>query len=152
MWYHIAFCMSLPTISPRKQYLTGLHDHPQENKMRLQDPTVPKATWADCWKCLHSIPKFMCPKLTEEDTAALGGCPPSPALPTTHVSLYAAQIAWWLSFFPPDRFLILKSSDLHDPDGAMEVRRHFPKQQKKIPQKCFGFFCSRSALGKGRYC
>ena len=25
---------------------------------------------------------------------------------------YAAQLAWWLNFFPPERFLLLNSEDL----------------------------------------
>ena len=37
-------------------------------------------------------------------------------------SAVAAQLAWWLSFFPPDRFLILLSSELRDRATATAVR------------------------------
>jgi hypothetical protein len=81
---------------------------------------APKATWADCWRCVFGVAEHLCDDLQDDEKKAVGGCPPSSLL-TTHVSLYAAQIAWWLSFFPPDRFLFLMSKDLQDPDGAMEV-------------------------------
>lgn len=38
-----------------------------------------------------------------------------------HTGLYAVQIAWWLAFFPPERFLILTSSELRDPTSAVQV-------------------------------
>lgn len=37
-------------------------------------------------------------------------------------SVVAPQLAWWLAFFPPERFLILTSGQLHDPTLAREVR------------------------------
>jgi hypothetical protein len=48
------------------------------------------------------------------------------------VGFYAAQLAWWLSFFPPDRFLLVTSQELHDPDTALQVWQlrcsHIPAQ------------------------
>lgn len=38
-------------------------------------------------------------------------------------SAVAAQIAWWLSFFPSEQFLILTSSELRTQEGAIRVRR-----------------------------
>ena len=37
------------------------------------------------------------------------------------VSTYAAQLSWWFSFFPPDRFLILRSTDIENPDLSKKV-------------------------------
>lgn len=36
-------------------------------------------------------------------------------------SLYAAQLAWWLNFFPPERFLVLPSSGSRELKAAAEV-------------------------------
>jgi hypothetical protein len=36
-------------------------------------------------------------------------------------SKYAAQLAWWLLFFPPERFLIVSSWQLRDPYEAAKV-------------------------------
>lgn len=41
----------------------------------------------------------------------------------TDYSAYAAQIAWWLAFFPPEQFLILTNDDLRDPRRRVRVRR-----------------------------
>lgn len=62
-----------------------------------------------------------CRAAAEEVQEAHRGCNP-PSVPTTHVSYYAAQLAWWLAFFPPERFLILTSTELHSPDSQLEVR------------------------------
>lgn len=40
------------------------------------------------------------------------------------VSNYAAQIAWWLAFYPPEQILIITSSELRDPDRQVNVRTH----------------------------
>lgn len=40
----------------------------------------------------------------------------------TDYSAYAAQIAWWLAFFPPEQFIILTMDDLRDPRRRMRVR------------------------------
>jgi hypothetical protein len=98
----------------------------------MQNPAAPKATWADCWKCTRFSPRHICTVQQDDEEAARSGQPLT-SVPTTHVSLYAAQIAWWLSFFPPDRFLFLMSKDLHSPDGAMEVcsNSQFPHHTKQ---------------------
>ena len=41
-------------------------------------------------------------------------------------SAVAAQIAWWLAFFPPEQILILSAAELHDPARARAVRRPRP--------------------------
>ena len=37
------------------------------------------------------------------------------------VGHYAAQLSWWFSFFSPDRFLILSSTDVQDKDPEKQV-------------------------------
>ena len=36
---------------------------------------------------------------------------------------YASKLAWWLAFFPPERFLIIRSAQLRDPGGSVQVGR-----------------------------
>jgi hypothetical protein len=38
------------------------------------------------------------------------------------VSNYAAQIAWWLNFFPPERFMVISSSELQKEENRLRVR------------------------------
>ena len=38
------------------------------------------------------------------------------------VGSYAAQLAWWLAFFPADRFLIVPSAMTHEAHNATLVR------------------------------
>lgn len=40
----------------------------------------------------------------------------------TDYSAYAAQLAWWLAFFPPEQFLILTVDDLRSPRRRLRVR------------------------------
>lgn len=37
-------------------------------------------------------------------------------------SKYAAQFAWWLRFFPPERFMFVSSWQLHDEEESLRVR------------------------------
>ena len=88
------------------------------------------ATWHSCYKCRHKMPDsslcyLMWPNLEDEATM-VPDCMRSygihdPILP----SLYAAQLAWWLRFFPPERFLVLPSTRVHDKATAMKVRSEF---------------------------
>lgn len=51
------------------------------------------------------------------------GCVSEPKLMTfVQYSSYAAQIAWWLAFFPPEQFLVLTISELRDPARRVKVR------------------------------
>lgn len=79
-------------------------------------------TWGDCWRCYYpNFVKRHCEASPPEVREAFRGCSP-PSLPTTHVAYYAAQLAWWLAFFPPERFLILTSSELHSREQQLQVR------------------------------
>lgn len=37
-------------------------------------------------------------------------------------SSYAAVLAWWLAFFPPEQILLMTSNELHDPSTRIQVR------------------------------
>ena len=79
-------------------------------------------TWGDCWRCYYpNFVKRQCEASPPGVREAFRGCSP-PSLPTTHVAYYAAQLAWWLRFFPPERFLIISSWQLHDPVERIRVR------------------------------
>ena len=49
-----------------------------------------------------------------------------PPLINYHLPMFSsavgAQIAWWLAFFPPERFLILTSAELRTQEGSIAVR------------------------------
>lgn len=84
-----------------------------------------RLTWNDCWKCEHFV--YECTMLNDLEKEALGGCnytsiPHVPTVPLTQYGLYAAQIAWWLSFFPPEQFMILTQEEIEDSDSALDVR------------------------------
>jgi hypothetical protein len=85
-----------------------------------------KRTWGDCYRC--SLGTRACEELTKEEIEGVGYCdsglvPMTPKVPGLQYGLYAAQIAWWLSFFPPERFMIIRQEDTKDRDRAVTVRR-----------------------------
>ena len=72
---------------------------------------------------------YDCQRLSHDEQQALGGCEPNmiphvPTVPLTQYGLYAAQIAWWMSFFPPETFLMLTQEELQDPECVVPVRMH----------------------------
>ena len=76
-------------------------------------------TWHDCYKCWHMF---------HNHTHCTGMAPPRPfdgchpdVLDYVQVSNYAAQLAWWLAFFPPEQILILTSAELRDPARQVQV-------------------------------
>jgi hypothetical protein len=84
-------------------------------------------SWWDCHKCGFSfIARFQPDIKTKCQALRLSGPPEfrNCALPHYRFidhGLYAAQLAWWLSFFPPERFLIISAWQLHDLDEAVRV-------------------------------
>lgn len=87
----------------------------------VQVEPADQKTWSDCFRCKFTMLPKLCKHLAEPELEVLGGCPVA-SVPMIHTGLYAVQIAWWLSFFPPERFLILSSSELRDPAAAVKVR------------------------------
>lgn len=88
-----------------------------------------RKTWAECWRCQHFV--YECDQLTEDAQSAIGECDPkriphAPEVPFLQYGLYAAQISWWLAFFPPERFLILTQEEIQDPARALPVNFHIP--------------------------
>ena len=86
-------------------------------------------TWFSCFPCLHShVNVTACPPDTLGSAAAAQSklrtpaCDDPAGFDPIDVSMYAPQLAWWLSFFPPERFLVLPSSLLHDPAQQVQVR------------------------------
>ena len=85
-----------------------------------------RKSFGECNRCF--LATRWCDELTDAEKEAFGGCavhkvPHIPQLPVLQYGLYAAQISWWLSFFPPDRFMILRQEDTKDPEKALEVRQ-----------------------------
>lgn len=84
-------------------------------------PAASRKTWSDCFSCKFTVMQQLCKHLAQSEIKVLGGSCPTGSVPMVHTGLYAAQIAWWLAFFPPERFLILTSSELRDPTSAVLV-------------------------------
>lgn len=83
-----------------------------------------RKSFGECYRCF--LATRWCDELTDEEKDAFGGCevhkvPHIPQLPVLQYGLYAAQLSWWLSFFPPERFMILRQEDTKDPEKALEV-------------------------------
>jgi hypothetical protein len=114
-----------------------MHAHHASSELRaLIHVQVPnpddRRTWGDCWRCEHFV--YACKLLSHVESQALGGCahnriPHVATMPLTQYGLYAAQIAWWLSFFPPESFMIVTREELRD--------------SKRVLPVCFQKFLSR---------
>jgi hypothetical protein len=63
-----------------------------------------------------------CGELNADERTQFPRCHSLPGYNTVDVGNYAAQLAWWLAFFPADRFLILASQELREPSGRKRVR------------------------------
>eukprot|EP00892_Ulva_mutabilis_P001893 jgi/Ulvmu1/11704/UM008_0115.1 len=81
-----------------------------------------RKTWQECHQCTFTLfnSTHCANASTAEDRAALNGCDP-PRMQLTDYSSYAAQLAWWLAFFPPEQFLILTTDDLRDPKRRLRT-------------------------------
>jgi hypothetical protein len=82
-------------------------------------------TWYDCHRCgftyiARESSKLECARLEEEKHPYLSCSQPSYRF-IDH-GLYAPQLAWWLRFFPPDRFMFISAWQLRDPDTCIQVR------------------------------
>ena len=77
-------------------------------------------TWHDCYKCWEMFHNGThCRHLPPPQPH--NGCHPD-ILDYVQVSNYAAQLAWWLAFFPPEQILILTSAELRDPAQQIQAR------------------------------
>lgn len=80
-------------------------------------------TWHSCFQCHYShVDINACTSLNERDRQLLEQCNQHFGFGALSVSNYAPQLAWWLNFFTPDRFLIISSQELRDEDNRMKVR------------------------------
>jgi hypothetical protein len=88
-------------------------------------------TWADCFKCYYSnFDAAGCSKLTVEDRAQFVQCATQRQFGPVHYGLYAAQLSWWLAFFPPQQFFFITSSQLQSKEQRIEVCA------KRVDQDC----------------
>jgi hypothetical protein len=83
------------------------------------------ATWFDCHRCGFTwinTNGHACRALESHSEPP----PPlncsAPSYTFLDHALYAAQLAWWLQFFPPSRFLVVSSWQLRDPIERVKVR------------------------------
>ena len=80
-------------------------------------------TWHSCFQCHYShVDSNACTSLNERDRQLLQQCNNHFGFGALSVSNYAAQLAWWLNFFTPDRFLIISSRELRDEENRLKVR------------------------------
>lgn len=79
-------------------------------------------TWHSCFQCHYShVDSSACNSLNDRDRQLLEQCNQHFGFGMLSVSNYAAQLAWWLNFFTPDRFLIISSQELRDEESSMKV-------------------------------
>eukprot|EP00892_Ulva_mutabilis_P001536 jgi/Ulvmu1/11383/UM075_0045.1 len=87
-----------------------------------EDTGAPK-TWQECFRCSYMLfnTTHCRTQLPAPDRGRIG-CDLEPKLLTfVQYSSYAAQIAWWLAFFPPEQFLILTIAELRNPARRVEA-------------------------------
>lgn len=89
----------------------------------VQSPTT---TWFDCHRCHFGYidqkeASGPCAEVERTGPLDFHTCT-TPSHRFLDHGLYAAQLAWWLRFFPPERFLIISSWQLHDPVERIRVR------------------------------
>lgn len=86
----------------------------------LQEPTQ---TWHTCFHCVYSlVDREQCSALEAADQEVFEQCPTGRGFNMVDVSNYAAQIGWWLNFFPPERFIVVSSLELRNEEGRITVR------------------------------
>lgn len=79
-------------------------------------------TWHSCFQCHYShVDNLACTLLDDRDRKLFKQCDGHFGFGKVSVSNYAAQLAWWLNFFSPDRFLIVSSDVLRDKDSSLQV-------------------------------
>lgn len=109
----------------------------------MQDSNGGPQTWHDCFKCWHMFfNRGACNRMEERP---VNDCSPE-SLNYVQVSNYAAQLAWWLAFFPPEQFLILTSAELHDPDRQVNVRAPIVRKTHKSSEPVLGSRCPHLPL------
>jgi hypothetical protein len=80
-------------------------------------------TWHSCFQCHYShIDQDRCQELSEEEGRIFKQCQQHFGFGMLDVGQYAAQLAWWLNFFPPERFLVVSSLELRDDASRLKVR------------------------------
>ena len=90
----------------------------------------PGRQWNDCFSCHYIVHdwerrRHLCRLVgLLQDTCAIE----NPCKPQVELYMYvayghyAAPLAWWLNFFPPDRFLILNNEELRSSPVAVANR------------------------------
>lgn len=90
-------------------------------------------TWGDCFACAYTNIDFShCQDLSPENQQLFLPCrkqaPESTSL--LQIGNYAPALGWWLSFFSPERFLIIPVSDLRTHNAMQKVRTCATKLEK----------------------
>eukprot|EP00892_Ulva_mutabilis_P012326 jgi/Ulvmu1/9466/UM052_0034.1 len=125
----------LPDCSINPSRLCPLPDFLEQVQYELNDPkwrpecffngTEPGTTWWDCHQCHfgyidQKVASGACAELERTGPPDLATCA-EPSHRFIDHGLYAAQLAWWLRFFPPEQFLIISSWQLRDPEERIRV-------------------------------
>lgn len=84
------------------------------------------ATWWDCHRCHfgyvdQNVSSGACAELERTGPPDFQDCS-VPSHRFIDHGLYAAQLAWWLRFFPPEQFLIISAWQLRDEFERIRVR------------------------------
>lgn len=79
-------------------------------------------TWHTCFQCHYSRhDEGICDGVASGEKYAAPFCRRKKGFNIVDVGNYAAQLAWWFSFFRPGRFLIISHAELQHVEGRLEV-------------------------------
>lgn len=79
-------------------------------------------TWHTCFQCHYSRrDEAACHTLVNSKGRTPSFCRPQKRFNIVDVGNYAAQIAWWFSFFRPKQFLFISHAELQHAEGRREV-------------------------------
>ena len=87
-------------------------------------------TWHDCYRCRYDSVSLDACKSRDAGEPPFAPCERVLRGRGTQVAhkvlaagSYAAQLAWWLQFFPPERFMVITATQLEDEPQRLQVRR-----------------------------
>jgi hypothetical protein len=97
----------------------------------------PRKSWHSCHRCRYGhVVRSKCaernrgggkvPFFQPCENAMRGRGRDDAAFSVLAIGNYAAQIAWWLQFFPADRFIIVSAAQLRDPVARLQARLQSP--------------------------
>jgi hypothetical protein len=98
------------------------HISPAYRESILRSVQSKSRTWHSCFQCHYShVDLGQCRYLSDSDRMRFPLCSKTYGFNMLDVSNYAAQLAWWLAFFPPERFIVVSSQELRNEESRIKV-------------------------------